>query len=218
MKTETLALPLSNLIKLPEGQSKKSPAIFFLHGYGSNMYDLFQLSHFFPDDWSYISLQAPNTVTYDGWSWFDLNQINIFELVNPQQIIDSQKKIELSINICMEKLKIDPDNIFLLGFSQGACLTLYTGLKSPKKYKGIVSLCGWFSDKYFTDQLDQKNLNKLKIFMGNGIQDQRINIYNARDSVNNLISIGTNPKYVEYNCDHTIPNECLVDILKWIKK
>ena len=77
-------------------------------------------------------------------------------MVNPQQIIDSQKKIELSINICLEKLKIDPDNIFLLGFSQGACLSLYTGLKSPKKYKGIVSLCGWFSDKYFTDQLDQK--------------------------------------------------------------
>ena len=139
-------------------------------------------------------------------------------MVNPQQIIDSQKKIELSINICKGKLKIDPDNIFLLGFSQGACLTLYTGLKSPKKFKGIVSLCGWFSDKYFTDQLDQKNLNKLKIFMGNGIQDQRINIYNARDSVNNLISIGTNPKYVEYNCHHTITNECLIDILKWIKK
>ncbi len=218
MKTKTLALPLSNLIKLPEGQSKKSPALFFLHGYGSNMYDLFQLSHFFPDDWSYISLQAPNTVTYDGWSWFDLNPINIFELVNPQQIIDSQKKIELSINICMEKLKIDSDNIFLLGFSQGACLTLYTGLKSPEKYKGIVSLCGWFSDKYFMDQLDQKNLNKLEIFIGNGIQDQRININNARDSVKDLISLGTNPKYVEYNCDHTIPNECLVDVRKWIKK
>ena len=218
MNPKTLNLPLSNLVKIPKAINKKSPAIFFLHGYGSNMYDLFQLSHFFPDDWSYISLQAPNTVAYNGWSWFDLNPVNIFELVNPQQIIDNQKKIESSIDTCIDKLKIDPDNIFLLGFSQGACLTLYTGLKSPKKYRGIVSLCGWFSDKYFMDQLDQKNLNKLKIFIGNGIQDQRITINHARDSLKSLSSLGTNPKYVEYDCDHTIPNECLVDVLNWIKK
>ncbi len=93
MNPKTLNLPLSNLVKIPKAINKKSPAIFFLHGYGSNMYDLFQLSHFFPDDWSYISLQAPNTVTHNGWSWFDLNPVNIFELVNPQQIIDNQKKL-----------------------------------------------------------------------------------------------------------------------------
>tara|TARA_Y100000590_G_scaffold456022_1_gene605735 strand:+ start:4200 stop:4913 length:714 start_codon:yes stop_codon:yes gene_type:complete len=218
MNPETIDLPLSNLVKKPDELDIKSPAIFFLHGYGSNMYDLFQLSHFFPDKWAYISLQAPIPVTYNGWSWFDLNPINIFELLDPQQIIDSQKKIELSIDICLEKLKIDADNIFLLGFSQGASLTFYTGLKSPKKYKGIVSLCGWFSDKYFLDQFDHKNLDKLKIFIGNGIQDQRINIDMARDSVKNLSSLGTKPHYKEYNCDHTIPNECLVDILEWIKK
>ena len=76
----------------------------------------------------------------------------------------------------------------------------------------------WFSDKYFLDQFDHKNLDKLKIFIGNGIQDQRINIDMARDSVKNLSSLGTKPHYKEYNCDHTIPNECLVDILEWIKK
>ena len=217
MNTETLDLPLSNLVKKPNNSEEKTPAIFFLHGYGSNMNDLFQLSQFFPDKCHFISLQAPNPVMFNGWSWFDLNPLNIFKLLHPKQINSSQKKIDSSINICLDKLNIDPENICLFGFSQGACIAFYTGLKKPFKYKAVVAICGWFSDKYFFDQFDLERISEVNIFVGNGNQDQRINIKMAKTSVENLSSLGIEPIFKEYDCGHNISNNCILDILKWLK-
>ena len=217
MNPETLDLPLLNILKRPDDLKKKSPAIFFLHGYGSNMYDLFQLNQFFPNNFHYISLQAPNPIMYDGWSWFDLNPVNIFELLDPKQIISSQKKINTSISLCLEKLDIDPQNICLFGFSQGACLAFYAGLKNPIRYKAIVALCGWVSDKYFLDEFKLEHTSDLNCFVGNGNQDQRINIKMAKESIENLSSLGIEPTFKEYNCGHNISNDCISDILNWLK-
>ena len=47
MKKKELDLPLKNLFKPSEVKDQNSPSVFFLHGFGSNMEDLFGLSPFF---------------------------------------------------------------------------------------------------------------------------------------------------------------------------
>ena len=48
---------------------KNSPALVLLHGYGSNMLDLFALNQFFSENWTIISLQGPVPTAFGGFAW-----------------------------------------------------------------------------------------------------------------------------------------------------
>ena len=87
-----LGLPLKNLVHLAESDYKEKPSIFLLHGFGSNMKDLFGLTPFFGEGWNCISLQASIQIQYDGWGWAELDPMNIRRLPKPEQTCVSKEK------------------------------------------------------------------------------------------------------------------------------
>lgn len=217
MESNSLDLPLLNLYKCAEN-NVDSPSIFFLHGFGSNMQDLFGLSPFFPKNWNCISLQATIPVQFNGWAWAEINFENILKIYNPEQIKYHHQKIIDSIDLSIKKLNLNPSQIYLLGFSQGAGLAMYSGLINPKKYKAIIALSGCLSTKEFESEIDKKNLQNLNIFMGNGSQDDVITLPLAHKTRDELSRLNIKLNYNEYNAGHTITNECLNDFLGWINK
>ena len=142
-KIDNLSLPLKHLAKLSNKQDSKSPTVFFLHGFGSNMQDLFALSDFFPSDWTCISLEAAVPTGFGGWAWAELDYNNIRQLPKPEQIYTHRTKIIQSIKISIQSLRLDSSKIFLMGFSQGASMSLFCGLTRPTMFHGIASLCGY---------------------------------------------------------------------------
>ena len=217
MEANSLDLPLLNLYKCAEN-NVDSPSIFFLHGFGSNMQDLFGLSPFFPKNWNCISLQATIPVQFNGWAWAEINFENILKIYNPEQIKYHHQKIIDSIDLSIKKLNLNPSQIYLLGFSQGAGLAMYSGLINPKKYNAIIALSGCLSTKEFESEIDKKNLQNLNIFMGNGSQDDVITLPLAHKTRDELSRLNIKLNYNEYNAGHTITNECLNDFLGWINK
>ena len=111
-------------------QNKNNPSIFLLHGYGSNMNDLFSLHQFFPEDWTIVSLQAPFGTGFGGWAWAELDFNNLRELPKPEQSLSSRNKIISSISTIINELNLDQSKVHLIGFSQGASFTLFCGVTS----------------------------------------------------------------------------------------
>ena len=212
-----LDLPLESLFRPAKKGGKNNPSIFFLHGFGSNMQDLFGLSPYFPENWNCISLQGTLPVYQNGWAWAELNFNDILKIYRPDQYLYHYEKILQSINLSVEQLKLDSSQIYLLGFSQGAGLSIYTGLKNPMLFKGIIALSGCTSINDFKAELDLENIKSLKIFMGNGIQDEIIPIAFAQKTKDQLIELDVKVDYNEYNATHTIANKCLNDFMDWIK-
>ena len=103
-EADTLDLPLKNIVRKA---GPKGPSIFFLHGFGSNMQDLFGLSPFFPEDWTCISLQASIPIYYGGWAWAELNPSNIAKAPKPDQYLSHQEQIVDSLGQCIESLDLD---------------------------------------------------------------------------------------------------------------
>jgi len=213
-----LELPLDNLIRKSENNDTPSQSIFFLHGFGSNMQDLFGLSPLFNQNWTCVSLQASIPVQYNGWAWAELDFQNIGKLPKPEQMKIHQEKVFVSIEQCIKKLDLDPKRINLLGFSQGASLSIYSGLKNPNTFNSVVALSGFFPIKEISEQVDLEAVRGLKLFMGHGRLDPVVPIGLGHDTKNGLIDIGVNPNYNEYDSEHTISNECLNDILKWLEE
>jgi len=211
-----LDLPLKNIIRKSENTTDPGPTIFFLHGFGSNMQDLFGLTQFFGREWNCISLQATIPVHYGGWAWAELDHKNIKELPRPEQMRDHHGKVIESIEKCVEVLDLDPTMIDLLGFSQGATLSMYCGLKDPTRFRSIVALCGLLPVEKIRPEIDLDAERDVDIFMGNGLSDMVVPISLARESRDGLMSIGVSPTYREYDSEHTIPNDCLGDVIKWL--
>jgi len=195
---------------------KDAPAIFLLHGYGTNMNDLFPLSQFFPENWVVISLQAPFYNGFGGYAWAELDLSNLRELPNPEQKPISIEKIHNSISTLSSKFNLDKNQIYILGFSQGSDLALSTGFKFPNFYKGIISLCGYFDTKKIEYDLDHDALKNLNIFLSSALYDDKVPVHLGRMTNLSLKKMGLTPTYFEYNTGHTISNECLTNVLDWL--
>ena len=211
-----LDLPLSNIVKVGSPKSDTSPSIFFLHGFGSNMQDLFGLASFFGKEWTCISLQATIPVQYNGWAWADLDYNNIGKLPKPEQMKNHQEKVVESVEKSIDLLNLNPNKVNLLGFSQGAALSIYSGLKNFKLFNSVVALCGFFPVNEMKEDLKvgSKNLN---LFLANGILDQIVPIHLGQSTRDGLLNLGLELDYHEYDCEHTISNDCLQDLLDWLK-
>ena len=212
-----LNLPLKNLVRKSESKDSPSKAIFFLHGFGSNMQDLFGLSTVFDKDWTCISLQASIPVQYNGWAWAELDFENIGKLPKPEQMENHQIQVIDSINKCIEDLHLDPERVNLLGFSQGASLSIYSGLLNPDRFNSVVALSGFFPVQRLGD-INYKGLEKLDLFMGHGKLDPVVPINLGQRTRDGLIKLGMKPSFHEYNSEHTIPNDCLKDFMEWLKE
>jgi len=213
----TIELPLDNLIRKLENQNSPSKSIFFLHGFGSNMQDLFGLSPVFDKDWTCISLQASIPVQYNGWAWAELDFENIGKLPKPEQMENHRQQVMDSINKCVEHLHLDPERVNLLGFSQGASLSIYSALLNPDRFNSVVALSGFFPVERL-DDIKNKGLEKLDLFMGHGKLDPVVPFDLGQHTRDGLIKLGMEPSFHEYDSEHTIPNECLRDVMEWLKE
>lgn len=146
--------------------------IIFLHGWGSDKNDLMSLTNYFDETLKnvhYISVNAPfNCDSGNGYQWFSLNDISPYSIMIG--VRDNYKILETFIKEQSTRLNIDYDHIFLLGFSQGAMMSLYTGIRLDKKIAGIIALSGLLPE---TAETMKANLQtKQKILMLHGSKDR----------------------------------------------
>ena len=66
-----LDLPLAHLYR-PSALKDKAPLLVLLHGYGSNMHDLFGFAPYLNKDFAVVALQAPIHLGGPSYAWYDI--------------------------------------------------------------------------------------------------------------------------------------------------
>lgn len=135
-----------------------------------------------------ILLQSPyKRVIFDrpiGTSWFNISQ---FPLVSKkcysfEDAEISRKRIEKVIEEEAKLLNGKYENIYLGGFSQGACMSLLIGLTYEHLIGGVISLSG-----YLFSEIKIREENKdLKIFVGHGEADNVISYLASREKMKRI--------------------------------
>ncbi len=77
---------------------------------------------------------------------------------------------------------ISAQNIYLLGFSQGACLALEYAARHAQQMGGIVALTGGLIGEIIDQTNYSGNFNGTPIFMGTGNPDPHIPIERVKES------------------------------------
>ena len=152
------------------------------------------------------------------YSWFDVtNLYNITESnvdsINFEDMKKSAKRISEVIEKEAQYLK-GYNNIFLGGFSQGACMSLYVGLTFDKLLGGIISCGGALHPK--TDI--NKNNENIRIFVSHGELDDFISKEMNEISLKKIKNFPNLEVHYYPNTGHFIEQNTLADLNKFFFK
>ena len=208
------SLVLQYLVREPKVRSAKKKAIILLHGVGSNENDLFSFANQLPNDFLVISPRGQFTLGAGRYAWYNVDFSTGKPIFNAEQEASSREVIMKFIK--QVKQKYDVDKIYLGGFSQGAIMSFSVGLTNPKEVQGIISLSGRLLVEVRPLITKNEDLQKLKVFIAHGIQDNTLPVHYARDAKLYLENLDVQLSYHEYEMGHQINETVIQDINMWL--
>lgn len=179
-------------------------ALILLHGRGGTSESILGLATNFTDKNFIVEApQAPHNAWYPQSFLAD-------EKLNEPQLSQSLQ----TISNLIKRLELPSDQIYLMGFSQGACLALEYAARHPKKYGGIIAFTGGLIGKTLNVNKYRGNLEGTKVFIGTSENDPHIPLTRARESKEVLKSLGASVTLKTYpGSTHTIT----FDEINWVQ-
>jgi predicted esterase len=181
-------------------------AMIMLHGRGATADSILSLtSEFNADGFAYLAPQAANDTWYP-YRFLEPIERNEPWLSSALQVIDDLIAHVIAASIPAEC-------IVLLGFSQGACLTLEYAARHAQHYGGIVGLSGGLIGPEGTPRNYTGSFNGTPIFLGCSDVDFHIPLDRVRETTRVLRQLGGNVAEQIYpDLDHTI-NQDEIDVV-----
>ncbi len=111
-------------------------AMIMVHGRGASAQDILSLSEYLEgDDIAFLAPQATQS------TWYPHSFMAPIE-ANEPGLSSALAVIDTLVTQLWEEFDFAYENIFLLGFSQGACLSLEYATRNPQRYGGVFGLSG----------------------------------------------------------------------------
>lgn len=212
-----MKLLLEYLIREPKTKKEQNPLLLLLHGYGSNEQDLFSFAPNLPDEYYVISARAPYDLQYGSYAWYAINfDAEEKKFSDNNQAMKSRDVIAAFIAELIQNYPINPDNVTLLGFSQGSILSYSVALSYPEKVQRVIALSGYLNEAIIAENYQNNDFKNLKMFVSHGTVDQVIPVSWARKTPEILDSLGINNVYKEYNVGHGVAPQNFHDLKNWL--
>ena len=169
-------------------QTPAQPRELFLlfHGVGASPRDLVPvgqlLARAFPDA-AVVSVPAPDPSDFgSGLQWFSVRGVT--EENRPERVRGTLGRVLATVRGWQERKGVPASGTTLLGFSQGAIMSLAAAMESPAPAARVVSLSGRF------DQLPQRAPEGVRLHFIHGDADGVIPVQHARDAAERLQGLG----------------------------
>lgn len=186
-------------------EQKPTDLIVFLHGYGSCGNDLISLSKHFEGIFErpyFIAPNAPEAYEFVGSSF--PNEFQWYSLLNRSKdaLVEGSKKARLPLDYFLDKklqeLELKNQNLYLIGFSQGTMMALYTAFRRENGgCKAVIAFAGTI---IAPEDLPNEIISKPKVCFIHGEKDNIVPISLGKIGYNHAIQNGISAEF------HKIPN------------
>lgn len=149
--------------------------LIMIHGRGADARDILGLaSHFNVSEYALLAPEATNN------TWYPNSFIAKPEQNEPwlSSALDLLKEVVDDVT----KQGIPAENIYFLGFSQGACLALEFCTRHAKKYGGIAAFTGGLIGDKINQENYSGNFDRTPIFIGTGNPDHHVPLERVKES------------------------------------
>ena len=184
---------------VPLNDAKK--ALIMIHGRGAGAHDILSISkHLNVADFALVAPQAGNRTWYPYSFLVPINE-------NEPSFSKSLEAIH-QVVVAIQQNGIEKENIYFLGFSQGACLALEFTARNAAKYGGIVAFTGGLiGDKVYENHYSG-NFENTPIFIGTSDPDFHVPVERVNETEVLLKKMGAAvTKKIYENMGHTISQD-----------
>ncbi|MBP3966223.1 alpha/beta hydrolase [Paenibacillus lignilyticus] len=192
--------------------SKKYPAIFTLHGKGSNEQNMRGLVAPLADEFIIVNIRGDLRLGA-GYQYYELKGLG-----NPirESFDRAVRQLEAFIHYATEKYPIDAAGRYLLGFSQGAILSMTLALTMGEQLKGIVALNGYVPAFVKTEYALQ-SIDQVSVFISHGEFDSVFPVQIGKDNAAYFQQRTPNFAFKIYPTDHGVSEENQRDFVSWLQ-
>lgn len=193
-------------------EDKVYPALFLIHGRGSNERNMFDLVAGLEEECFIFSVRG-HIPQPPGYCFFTFK---IYGQPDREGFDEGVHLITSFIDYAAAEYPIDTRYVYLLGFSQGAVLSNTLALTMGDRVRGIVSLSGYVPAFVKEDEYHKKPVNGLSAFISHGLEDQVLPYEWGEAARDYFVSAGANVTFRSYNSGHTVSPHNQQDFQAWL--
>lgn len=202
------------------GQAKS--LVIFVHGYGANGADLLGLADVLGPhlpDTAFVAPDAPERIPGApfGFQWFGIPR---FDGSSPEEAEAGLNRSADDLNAFIDQRlayeKLTPQALALIGFSQGAMMSLHVAPRRAQAMAAVISISGKLM---FPERLKTETLVRPPVLVMHGDEDQVVDFSEMTVACNALVGAGFETfGHVMEGTGHGIAEDGLVNALAFLNK
>lgn len=184
-------------------------AIILIHGRGAPPWDILGLAEYFDDGKTWFT--APEAYNY---TWYPYS----FLVPRDQNQPWLNSAIEnIARLIASAEEALSPEKVFVMGFSQGACLTAEVTSQNARKLGGIAVFTGGLIGNSVESSFYKGNFEGTRVYISNGDNDPHIPLYRTEQTAQAMKSLGAEVQLDVFpQRPHTINMDEIDKVKHWI--
>ncbi|MDQ6418926.1 dienelactone hydrolase family protein [Paenibacillus sp. LHD-117] len=202
-------------IQLPSNMDpdKTYPTIFTLHGKGSHEKNMVSLVDPLAADFIRIHIRG-NLTLGAGYQYYDLKSLG-----NPiRELFDQAvQQLEAFIRYATERYPVDANRRYVLGFSQGAILSMTLALTMGNQLKGIVALNGYVP-AFVKTEYPLRAVEDVSVFVSHGEYDSVFPVRIGHETAAYFETLTDRLTFNIYPTDHGVSEENRRDFVSWLER
>ncbi|NMN37806.1 alpha/beta hydrolase [Pedobacter sp. SG918] len=201
---------MKEIIKAGKSFDQAEKVLIMIHGRGGTAEDILSMAAYLNvSNFALVAPQATNNTWYPQ-SFLAPRVANEPSLSNA---LDTIKETVLDL----EKQGFTKEQIYFLGFSQGACLTLDFVAANAARYGGVVAFTGGLIGEKVDHRNYHGDFDGTPIFIGSSDPDMHVPVSRVKESTFLLEEMGARVTEIIYeNMGHTISQAEITQVNKLI--
>lgn len=191
--------------------NKTYPAIFVMHGIGSNEQNILSLVDSLEDTFYIFSVRG-HLSQPPGFAYFTIQG---YGKPNREVFDHGISRLTSFVDYAVEQYPLDHRHLYLLGFSQGAIVSMTLGLALGNRIKGIIALSGYIPG-FVKEEYDIKPVDHLSLFISHGEFDNILPYEWGVESHEFFQGLGAQVTFQAYPEGHTVSLKNQQDFTKWL--
>ena len=174
---------MSNWIQTGLSLAESKKAIILLHGRGASVESILSLTSYLDlADFSVFAPQAAQRTWYPyGFMASDEGNLSALNL--------SLRQVSLLVQFLNENGKA-PEQIYVMGFSQGACLSLEFTARNAQKFGGVIAFTGGLIGENLEEEKYKGDFQGTPILLSGSAHDMHVPAQRIHDSAQLLQKMG----------------------------
>src|SRR5690606_8859394 len=176
-KLKTAGIPLSDAKK----------AAILIHGRGANAESILSLTKYLKlDDYALLAPEATEGTWYP-YSFMAPDEANKAALTASMQTVNNAWRQ-------VAEAGVSPDHVVLIGFPQGACLSLEFAAQNAQKLGGVIAFTGGLIGEEILEYKYSGDFGDTNIFIGSSERDAHVPLSRINESETLLSRMGAKVK------------------------